>query len=434
MQDAPRPSLARRPTVSCRLSTAALLLLVATPLIADAGDLTVQGYAALRGVGVNSQPSWRDGAFGRVTVGATSSEDDDSYAVGKLHLALDWQPSPFFGAYVHVAGRAEPSQVDGEELGVIEAFLHASVPAGGSGSLNFQLGHFFLPTSRENVELAWSSPYTLTLSALNSWVGEEMRLTGLKTEYQLDTGSNSQLRFGASAFGGNDSGGALLAWRGWAFGDRLTAFGEVVPLPPIRSLARDGVFYKQRNDGTKPFEDDLDGRVGWAAFARWRHSDRALVQVSRYDNRGDRALYQGEYAWRTQLDIVGVELRPYDNWTLAGELMDGSTGMGLVLPTKVQADFEAAYLLASWHHRGWRTTLRYDTFEVVDVDGPAADVNDEDGDAWTFAVFYEPRDSLRLGLELSSIDADRPAAAHNGFDPDTGADSVKLELRYYFGS
>ncbi len=30
--------------------------------------------------------------------------------------------------------------------------------------------------------------------------------------------------------------------RGWTFGDRLTAFGELVPLPPLSSLAPDGVF------------------------------------------------------------------------------------------------------------------------------------------------------------------------------------------------
>ncbi len=58
----------------------------------------------------------------------------------------------------------------------------------------------------------------------------------------------------------------------------------------------------------------------------------------------------------------------------------------------------------------------------------------EDGNGWTFAVFFEPTGASRLGLELSSVDAERPAAAGHGFEADTGADSVKLELRYYFGS
>ena len=420
--------------ISARSARAAAIfaLLLGTGLPAAASELTLDGLVFLRGTAVSSQPSWREGAFGRVTLGADSTDDEDVYATARLHLTLDWQPSPFFGAYVHVAGRAEPSRVDGEEVGIIEAILRASVPVGSSGALSFELGHFFLPTSRENVELAWSSPYTLTYSALNTWIGEEMRLTGLLVEYELDAGDRDQVRFGASAFGGNDSTGALLAWRGWAFGDRLSVFGEVVPLPLLDSLAPGGDFYRQRDDGSKPFGEDLDDRVGWAGYLRWRHADRAVLQLTRYDNRGDRRLYQGEYAWRTELNQLGVELKPDDSWTLAGEYLDGSTGMGFVVPRKVQVDFETAYLLASWQRRAFRTTLRYEIFEVIDVDRLGADDNNEDGDAWTFAVFYEPRQDLRLGLELSRVDADRPAAAAHDFELDTGADSVKLELRYYF--
>ena len=368
-----------------------------------------------------------------MTLGADSTTGEEVYATAKLHLALEWRPSPFFGAYVHVAGRAEPSEVDGRELGIIEALVQATVPSGKSGSLSFELGHFFLPTSRENIDVAWSSPYALTFSALNTWIGEEMRVTGLLTEYEVDTGSQDQLSFGASVFAGNDTNGALLAWRGWSMGDRLSVFGEVVPLPPLGSLADGGAFNAQRDDGSKPFGKDLDDRAGWAGYIRWRHLDRARLQITRYDNRGDRDLYQEEYAWRTVLDLVGVELRPRDSLVLAGEYLHGSTGMGFA-PSKVQADLEALYLLASWHHRSLRATVRYDRFETVDVDGSKADDDNGEGDAWTLAFFYEPRDSLRLGLELSSMDAERPAAATHGFDLDTGAESVKLELRYFFGS
>ncbi len=216
-------------------------------------------------------------------------------------------------------------------------------------------------------------------------------------------------------------------------GDRLSAYGELVPLPPLRSLARDGDFRRQRDDGSKPFGDDLDDRAGWAGYLRWRRTDRAVLQLTRYDNRGDRRLYRGEYAWRTELDLLAAELQLSEAWLLAGEYMTGSTGMGFRVPRKVQADFEAAYLLASVHSRRWRATLRYDAFETRDIDRDGADNNDEDGDAWTFAVFVEPRDALRLGFEVSSLDAGRPAAAEAGFDPDTDAVSVQLELRYYFG-
>lgn len=407
------------------------LLLIPTPGKAT-GDLTVNGFVAVSGVGVSSQPSWREGGFGRFTLGADTPDDDETYALGQLHVALDWQPSPFFGTYIHVTGRAEPSEVQGDEVGVIEAYLHASIPAGASGSVDLQLGHFILPTSRENVEFAWSSPYTLTFSALNTWIGEEMRLTGLLGEYEVAFG-NQSLRFGASAFGGNDATGALLAWRGWAMGDRLTSFGEVVPLPPINSLQPGGAFAEQRDDGSKPYGDDLDDRLGWAGFLRWQRTDRAVLQYTRLDNRGDRELHQGEYAWRTEIDLFALELAPYPSFTLVGEFLAGSTGMGDPSTFRnVQADIESAYLLASWNPGRFRTTLRYDTFETVDVDGSGADNNNEDGEAWTLAFFWEPRDSLRLGLELVDLQAERPAALDVGADPNTDATSVQLELRYYF--
>ena len=100
---------------------------------------------------------------------------------------------------------------------------------------------------------------------------------------------------------------------------------------------------------------------------------------------------------------------------LAAEYLTGSTGMGDLSLAHVQVDIETAYLLASWQRGPWRTTLRYDTFETVDVDRTAADNNDEDGDAWTLALFWEPREALRLGLELLDVAAERPAAGRGRF-------------------
>ena len=441
MQEERSGSAIARPIVSsCRVRTLCAVLLAWCGGIAGqafAGDLTVDGFVALRGSHVRSQPSWRAGGFGRLNLGANTADDETVDALGQLQLAFDWQPSPFFGAYVHAVARAEPDRSNGREVGVVEAFLHAAAVVGSSGVLDFQLGHFFLPTSRENVEVLWSSPYTLTYSALNSWIGEEMRLTGLLGEYRVLVGGRDELGFGASVFGGNDSSGALLAWRGWSMGNRLTAYGELVPLPPLASLEPGGTFGRQRDDGSRPFGDDLDGRAGWAGFLRWRRPDRAVLQLTRYDNRGDRRLYNGEYAWRTELDLLGVELQSRHGLVLAGEYLRGSTGMGSLARRRyVQADLEAAYLLASWRRGAWRTTLRYDTFETVDVDrtllAENADNNDEQGEAWTLAIFWEPREALRLGLELLDLDGDRPAAAEAGVDPDAGATSVQLELRYYF--
>ncbi len=401
---------------------------------AAAGDLSIHGFAAVRGVEVSSQPSFREGGFGRLVLGASRSEDETGFGLAKLHLAFDWRPSKNFGAYLHTVARAEPSRTDGEDLGVIEAYLYSETDVGAAGVLRFRLGHFILPTSRENVEFTWSSPYTLTFSALNTWIGEEVRLTGalVETQIPLSPDRADELHVGASAFGGNDSTGALLAWRGWGMGDRLTAYDEVVPLPPLVSLRDGEAFGVQLDAGTRPFSDDLDGRLGWAGYVRWQLPGRAVVQLTHLDTRGDRLLHDDEeYSWTTIVDILGAELH-WDSWSLVGEALRGSTGMGDRTQAHVQADLETAYLLASWHARSFRVSLRYDRFEVTDRDQSPAENNDEDGDAWTLAGFWEPRGNLRLGLELLDLDSQRPAALESGGDPEVGGRSVTLEVRYYF--
>lgn len=47
-----------------------------------------------------------------------------------------------------------------------------------------KVGAFFSPISLENTEIGWTSYWTLTPYALNSWVGEELRTIG--SEGQLD--------------------------------------------------------------------------------------------------------------------------------------------------------------------------------------------------------------------------------------------------------
>ncbi len=391
-----------------RLPALTALLCLAIPAAADAaGTLTVNGFALARGAAVSGQPSWREGGFGPLLLGTADPDDEDAYGLAELSLGLDWQISPAFGAFFHGVGRAEPDRASGRALGVVEAYLHAGFATGQRGRLRLRLGHFILPTSRENVELLWSSPYTLTFSALNSWIGEEMRLTGLFAEESLALGERDELRLAASAFGGNDTTGTLLAWRGWAMHDRLTGFGEIVPLPPLASLAPGGGFEVQRDDGTQPFGSDLDGRLGWAASLRWQRRDRALLQWTHFDNRADRALHGGdEYAWATELDLFAAELHPGGGWTLLGELLTGATGMGFRGAPYVQADVEAAYLLASWQTRGARLSLRYDTFRTRDRDRfRAGDNNDGDGNAWTLALLWDLRPTLRLGVELLRLSA-----------------------------
>ena len=411
------------------------LLLVPLPLFAEGaspwGDFGYLGQATSRAARIDSPTSWLAGGLGRFRLGSDDRDEADLKGLVEADLAFRWEPGLRLLAHVHIVGRSEPDSL-ADAVGLIEARLDLKAFPRDQDRLRLRLGHFLLPTSFENTEPLWRSPYTMTYSALNSWIGEEVRPTGLQLDYDLVLGAGHSLEAGGVAFVGNDSNGALLAWRGWTMGDRLTGLGETLPLPPLFSLEEGGPFDPQDDDGTRPFGEDLDGRWGWSGFLGWQLDDRWAVQWTHYDNRGDRDLYDGEYAWETDFDLLGFRLPIGPSVELLGELMDGRTAMGLPDP-RAEIDFRALYVLASWKRDTWRFTARYDEFSTDDLDHlPTGETNDEEGRAWTAALFYERGDVFRVGLEYVALEAHRIAAAESGFDPVADGDSLSFEVRYNF--
>jgi hypothetical protein len=417
-----------------RFLTAVLLAAAACRAPAARGaPLEIQGFVLAQGVAVEGPPSWLAGGFGRLGAGAEAPGERATAGRGEARVGLEWAATPRLAARLHLRGSLDLDDGRGRAAGVVEAFAQALLPAGESGEVRLRVGTFFLPTSRENVEGLWTSPYTLTLSAWNSWVGEELRPTGLDVAWRSAPGRGAS--GGLTLFGGNDSSGALLAWRGFAFGDRLAVWGETLPLPPLDSLARGGGFAAQRDAGTRPLYRDLDGRPGWSARGRAQAERGALVQATYLDSRGDRELHRGEYAWRTRFGGLGWELPVGEDWLLAGEWAAGSSGMGRSGrrdQAHVDLDFDAAYLLASWRRGRARLSLRYDRFRIADRDASPGERNDENGEALTVAALVQVRDWLRLGAEVLDLRATRPAAAQSGFDPSTDGRSLRLELRSSF--
>jgi hypothetical protein len=232
-------------------------------------------------------------------------------------------------------------------------------------------------------------------------------------------------------FGGNDTAGALLAWRGWAMGTRLAVVAETLPLPPLPTLAQDGAFAEQRDDGTRPV-DELDGRVGWHVRGRWSLDDIGLVQAAWTDNRGDRALHRGQYAWATRYASAGTEAR-FGRLRLVTEGLFGDTGMGSPGGARVDVRFAAGYALLTWVllDERLRLSARYDRFRNEDRDGQA-EPNQEAGRAVTVAAFYTPRPWLRLGAEYLDLRSERPAAALSGTAADAGARRAQAEVRLRF--
>lgn len=425
-----RPSSAILPGMSHPAGTTLLVCAaLAVAPHAAGGELRLEAALVGRLGSVESGRSWLDGGFSRLGESGGSGGDARTFGRGQAHVGLDWRPSEVVRVFAHGVARAQPPGVATADAGLVEAFVSWAPQPSPGLTLRFKGGLFFPQTSRENVDPLWQSRYTLTLSALNTWIGEEVRLLGVESGAVFRAEGGSALELAGALFGGNDTAGTLLAWRGWALGDHLVGPGDRLPLPPLRTLGDGGPFAAQRDDGTRPV-DELDGRPGVFARARWDRPGAVLLQASWYDNRGDRALHRGQYAWRTRWAQAGLELRR-GGLRLIAEGARGQTGMGERSGPHVDVDFEAVYALASWGTERVRLSARYDAFEIEDRDG-TAEPGDERGHAWTFAALWRPWTRLRLGIEWSEVVGERPAAADSGFDPAAGGRRGSVELRLLF--
>lgn len=417
------------------LALAALVALAgATVVRADAPRLLV--LARVSGGAIEAAPSFLDGGFGKLVDGTLPEDDGADALVAEGRLALDWEPAVGWRLFLHGVARADPSARESDSgSGVLEAYVERRFGFGAGQEIALRAGQFFLPASRENVEPLWTSPYTLTLSAMNSWIAEEIRPIGLDVSWAKTTARDHRFALAGTIFGGNDTSGTLIAWRGFALHDRPVPAGRWVPLPPLPEL--DTEFAAQSRRGTKPFGEDLDGRPGYAGRARWdAPGGRAVVQVTAFLNDADRRLHGDEYAWRTDFRWLSTELELAPGLLFVGEWGTGTSRMGIAPPgsrssSRVDVLYDVLYGLLTWERGRVRLTARYDDFRVEDRDETPGDDNREDGSAWTAALLVRLGERWRLGAEWLRLAADRPAARAPGA-PTLDGDSLRFELRWAF--
>src|SRR6185503_17136168 len=126
-------------------------------------------------------------------------------------------------------------------------------------------GAFFPSISLENDDIGWTSPYTLTPSAINSWIGEEIRTLGTEASLRWNAGDLGTLTATGALICCNDEAGILMAERGWGMDDRPTGLFERVRMPDAtgRILHRPNPFYSG-------MFDEIDNRLGWYGGLTWQ--------------------------------------------------------------------------------------------------------------------------------------------------------------------
>jgi len=415
----------------CVVTAIVVTVIVGLPDLARARDSAWSsiGFTEL-GVAACSTPlSAADGGYGRLACGDGAGS---SYA--QARIGLDYEPNLEWRAHLHGLLRVRDGSDVGRELGLVEAYVERNWHLEPGARLRLRLGQSFLGNSRENTGPLWTSPDTLTLSALNSWIAEELRPIGAELSWRREFSEDTSFEAGIGSIQGNDTSGALLAWRGFALHQRTAVLGENVSTAPLLSLdPASGDFSLQRLYRTQPFGRDLDGRLGYSARGRLQIGAwRALFTAA--DNRGDRRLYGDEYAWHTRFLIVGFEFADGGPLRVAGEWLQGHTQMGLSPLPFVDAKFESAYLLGAWQFDPlWQLTLRAERFEIVEQDFSSAERNDETGHAQTIALIYTPSAAWRFALEYLRLNGTRPGLAdERGATTDIGGNTLRFEIRRSF--
>ncbi len=407
-----RPRLAGR--------TALTLCAILLPSAAGAVDFSVDGYADLRLIVPSNQVSWQNGGLGKLRFGAEDARPDLQFAEAAVEGSVVITPELIGIATVRVAEK-QYSAVD-----LLEGYLRYRPVSTSPWRWSVRGGAFFPPVSLENTEVGWTSPWTLTPSAINSWLGEEVRIIGAEGTLEW----RSEIRnvsLSAAIFGFNEPAGVLLADRGWSLSDAFTGLFGRPRLPDVEARMLQVPLPLRTQEILQ-----IDKQPGWYAAAAWDETGIAKLNFIAYDNEANpSAIYDGTIAWRTAFQDVGVSTN-LGNVTLLAQGMTGQTSIRPNAFFSSDTRFSAAYLLAGWNlDDDWRIAARFDVFAAHAHTPIAAADTRESGNAVTAAINYLPTQWLRVTAEAIRVDSTRSERALAGISPKAVENQFQLSLRFY---
>jgi hypothetical protein len=297
---------------------------------------------------------------------------------------------------------AKVSPQYGSALDLLEAFAQYSPKSNSEWSWSVRGGAFFPPLSLENEQTGWSTFWTVTPSAINSWIGSEVRTIGLEGTLQWRRNGSAVTLVGA-LFGDNDPAGIMIDFRGWNFDDRITGVFEKTRLP--NSL---GAVLHQPIPLERHLFQEIDSRPGWYVDLSWEPSDVTGFEVMRYDNDADPARRAGnQLAWHTAFWDLGFR-QQLGQVTLLSQAVSGDTFIRPSRASFLQTDFKSAYLLVGWDLDDWWIAARGDVFQTrTRTASLAPSPFSEDGHAIDATVSWLPKKWLRLSAEYLLVEDTR---------------------------
>jgi hypothetical protein len=361
-------------------------------------DLWLRALVDVRLVGGGPAPSWTDRGAGKMRYGGRSTATGFERAT-RLELsqgALQVGASLPWDIRAQAQVNVEPDIADGYHPWLVEANLRKEWGVSERG-WGLQGGVMNVPFSLEHVGPAWSPEFTISTSALNSWLWEDISLAGLEGEWWRTT--RAGIRFDAlvGAGYGGDQIGRLLALRGWVLGDTVAGINGELALPG-------------RTDRTDIFNarDHRPTVYGWLSAED--PAQVASLKVGLLDNQGDQDI---SGVWHTHFSTVGLVLHPLARVDV---LVQYLAGVARVRAPANDSSMSAYYALVSYHQRRQRLSFRYDRFRVHDLDGGPS--TNEHGHALTASYLVQVGLRSRVALEYIWMSSHRDVTGPLNPTPD----------------
>jgi hypothetical protein len=372
-------------------------------------------------VSVNGLQPFINGELGSTRYGGGES----GARIGRVRVALAQTLGEIWSVHLDASSWGDHDKIP---VGLTEAYLQMRPYPFDGFRLRVKAGAFYAPISLENRASGWESPYTLSYSAIDSWLGEEVRTIG--TEAQLDwlgtrTGHSLDAGLTAGVFGWNEGAGAALAQGGFTLTDRQSVLWGRVGKPGVAPLF-----------AAEPFHQ-LDGNAGAYGGLEVRYLDRVVARFLHYDNNADPTVRDSvahTVAWNTTFDAAGLRVEGQGGWTAIFQWLDGQT---YISPRGVDQrwPFRASYLLLSKRFGNHTLSARYDRFEV---EGAQSDEGDDDGwqkgHAITVAWLFQPSARWRYSLEWLRVVSTSYNRGEIDGAPLASQTQVQLSIRCAVGS
>ena len=363
----------------------------------SAQEAELHGFLDLRAVAAPESRSFIEGGEGRLRYGG----DDNGLEFGGAALIGRAQLTPAWLAF----GQLQLQEhADGMRADVVEAYVRWRPVSTTQGRWSLQLGAFFPPISQENDAIGWTSRWTITPSAINSWVGEELRTIGAQVRHEWRSEAHT-LAATVALYARNDPAGEILFARGWSLSDLSCGLGCRLREPDTIAIALEEPVPRRYD----PYVE-IDDRIGAYAGLDWEASGRGKLALLYYNNNADGSTdvhydHSEIYTWETRFWSLGGETVVGDVVLLA-QAMHGDTYFNPSPFFQSEAEFNAGYVLAGWNRGDWRPALRLDWFHTREHPS-VGEGGGEHGSALTVALNWRPREWLRVTGELLRIEGAR---------------------------